>query len=507
MSSKQRKELVIPGFGGGYVTAKGATTLASNELAAAENTVIFLGGNGFRTRYGSTAFNSSPMNGGQAGQGLGYLRLIGGSEYLVAVCGGRVYQSTTSSGTMTDITGSVSITAGQNNQWSFAQLNDVLMGVGGHNTPIQWTGSGNVAALTGSPPSGDGIFTYSNRAFIYNTTANPSRIYWSVLANPQDWTSTGSGYADVNADDGEALVAASPINTNTVLLFKQNSIYTLTGPAAPFSIFPFIQGIGAAGPGAVVNVHGVTWFITSKGRLRATDGQRLYDEKDFPNLDNILPDWDALDANRFQYIQGAHLHGKDYEWLVWSVSSTAIGQNDIAFAWDLINGCWIKLPTGFNANGYVQTVNETTYSIGYDGVIYKHDVEGTYTDANNQSASIDWKMESDWMNPTGLRSIIQVSDITLSYLTQSSGSFTLDWGHDFVGPNNPTTISLQASGGVWDTGLWGTMVWGSYSANFGTTHTSGRGNSFKWRLSGSGQVTINKLTLFGRIYGQKDAGA
>lgn len=122
------------GFGGGLHTNAPITEIAENEASDLSNIVLSHNGKGFRTRYCNTAFNSSAMNSGANVQGLGYFKPSSGNDHLVAICGAKAFESTSLDGTMNDITGAVSISAGQNNIWTQVVFNDKSIWFGGPST-------------------------------------------------------------------------------------------------------------------------------------------------------------------------------------------------------------------------------------------------------------------------------------------------------------------------------------------------------------------------------------
>ena len=221
---RQSKAIRFFDFGGGLNTKSPVTTIDYNQAADLQN-INLLPSGGFEKRRGNTAFNSSAMESGASIHGLGYYKQADADEFLVCVVGTKIYTSPMD-GTMTDRTAALTIGAGNNNIWTSFVMNDNIHFVGGApNAPIVWTGSGNASALGGSPPSGSFGLTHNRRGFIGNTSSNPSRIAWSILGSPADWTGTGSGTQDIQEGDGDTLVTAIPLNVNHLICFKQNSIH------------------------------------------------------------------------------------------------------------------------------------------------------------------------------------------------------------------------------------------------------------------------------------------
>ena len=508
-------EIEINDFSGGHASNIARTNHTTKQAEDSQNIVIFPFGRGFRQRYGNTEFNSSAMNGGANLQGLSYYKLTNADEFLVAVCGNALFRSTsTLGGTMTDITGALTITGGQNNIWTHLTFNDVHLGFGGPatspNAPWAWTGSGNAAALGGSPPSAYGAFHVNNRVFAFRTSANPSRILWTIVGNQANWTGSGSGNADVWTSDNDSLTAAAILNTNTVLLFKENSVHQMIVSnliSNAFPIFPLFKDVGCVGKHAVVVADGLCYFINSQGRMKITDGARIFTEKDFTALNDADDLWAGLNASRLQYMQGKRIIGADYDHILWICSASAASTNNQAIIWDLKNQCWLKHPTGFKCNVLTTTQAGVPYTGHYNGKIYKQDVSSAITDASESNAAIDAYWTSGWLRRNSLERITQPRRINVSYETQTTGQIRLSYGFDFNAFAQTMTFSQAAPGGTYDVDFYdGTAVYSGQDDLISNNRIVGRGNVFQYRLRNdtSGNfMKINSLTVSGKEAGQK----
>src|SRR5207237_8676243 len=95
-------------------------------------------------------------------------------------------------------------------------------------TPLQWTGAGNVASLSGTPPIGNLVTVVNNFMFISGVAANPSTVYWSNASDPQTWKAANK--IDFSFSDGDIVQAIAPLGFNLVI-FKRRStgiLYTQT---------------------------------------------------------------------------------------------------------------------------------------------------------------------------------------------------------------------------------------------------------------------------------------
>lgn len=478
---RRSKALRFFDFSGGLNTKAPATSLKMNQAMDLQN-INLIGAApmcGFEKRRGNTVFNSSALASGSAVHGMGYYRQADGDEWLMAIAGTVIAASSSLSGTLSDITGAVTITTGANNTWTHSVMNDISIWVGGApDAPIKWAGSGNAAALAGSPPSGSFGLTANNRFFIGNTAANPSRIAWSILGNPEDWSASGSGTQDVSTSDNDTLVGGAQLGADHLILFKQNSIHDLIVRSSPFPLFPVRRGanIGAVSKRGIVPVDNLIYYVTPEPRMKATDGSQVID---FP--DTLDTTWDGLNKSRLQHIRGIYYPKlRQIHWLCSDGSATT---HDLSIIWDLDHKCWLQNPTGFKMNDAVLAQDRLLYTGGYDGKLYKQDVASTYTDASETSpGAIDASWRSGWMDiETMLQTKIPLY-ADLNFKTQATGTFDFSYGFNFNADRVTETLSMVAPGDKWGEFLWGIGMWGGQTDMTRLVHMKGNGKYFQHRL-------------------------
>lgn len=465
-------------FTGGLVTKHPASELELNQSPDLDN--INLLAKGIKKRQGDSTFNSSAMDSGADVQGLGYYRPVSGTKYLVSITGTKIYKSDDLDGTMDDITAALTITANQNNIWTHSILKDLSIWVGGApDAPIKWSGSGNAAALGGTPNSGNFGFTTRDRMFIGNTAANPSTLYWSVLADPEDWSGTGSGNTTVVTNDGDVLIGATPLNNDIVLLFKRYSIHYLVVSQSPFPVKPFITGTGLAGKHAAVNINGVVYFVTNEPRLKATDGYRIIDLPDA--IDDV---WDDINKARLEYIQLVYYPTREQLFCYVSKGSSQT-TNNYAIIWDLRNNCFLRQTTNSDVN--VATVADGYRLFGghYDGILYEKDTtDQYYDDSETDPGTINAYWYSKWI--TLKNNIItkhpRYFNVSAKAIT-ATNILKYAYGFDYAKDIKSGQFSIQTVGGQWGVDLWGsTFIWGGELNVQKRIFTFGRGNSFQLKL-------------------------
>ena len=137
------------GFKGGLNTKESAWTMPKDSMSDAQN--VNLVHMDIAKRGGNALLNTAALASSAAVHGLFDWLVNAGTRYLITTAGTKIYNSATLSTTFTDITGAATIASGQNNQHTFSSLNNIVAICGGAtpDTPLQWTGSGNVASLAG----------------------------------------------------------------------------------------------------------------------------------------------------------------------------------------------------------------------------------------------------------------------------------------------------------------------------------------------------------------------
>lgn len=469
-------------YSGGRNSNDAQLLVPTNQSIDAQN--INLLDRGFKKRLGNSVFNSSAMVGATTAiQGLGYVKYSSGLEYLNAVAGTKFFYNQSLTGTMSDGTGTLTISSGNTNIWTPLVFNDLQIWFGGApNAPFKFASSGTSAsALSGSPPSAVTGFVANNRVFAISDSNGPSTVYWCVLNNPEDWTGSGSGSNVVGKLDGENLQCGIPVDTDVAILFKNSSTHMMVITQAPFPVYQLQKGVGVCGPRAAVSANGVIYFITPQRRMKATRDGRTF--TDFPDSVNDL--WDQVPLSQLSFIHGIYFPSLyQIHWLVTIGSGTT---KNASIVWDIRRNAWLYNPTGFKANVACLAQNTRLFTGHYNGKVYEQNVAAKYADdSESNNGVIDAYWRFPWLKGTGLSEIIHPNWIDFSFLTETAGTVDLSYGFDFAGDQTTQSFTIQAAGGLWDTAVWDTDVWGGQTATIQRIYVYGRGNTFTMRVRHTG---------------------
>jgi len=251
-------------------------------------------------RKGYATLNSSAFNSGATWNSLHWYQLVSGTDFLIGTCGDKLGKMDDLDGTWDDITGGLTITAGDNNHMSWVTFRDTAAGTNGVDVPIKWTSSGNGAALT--VPTDLTKAKYNSVLFGFHFlanvtvsgTAHPTRIYWSNLNEVETWTDTD--FTHVQRDDGQDITGLRVLG-ESIVIFKERSIYIgqFTGDADIPFIFPRTNShVGAVAGHAILELDNGLVFFT-------TDGWYFFDgNNSFKMSDRITNTLDKFNDNRFE---------------------------------------------------------------------------------------------------------------------------------------------------------------------------------------------------------------
>ena len=197
--------------------------------------------------------------------GILQYRKFSGTEYEIAIGSDGSTKKIANISTIAspaDITGAVSIT--EDTKIDHATVADTLIiTTEARDTPIKWTGTGNAAALGGSPPAGKYCEEFFNYAFIANTSSNPERVYWSALFNPESWTATDFKRLE---DSCTGLARRG----DDLFCFTRNSITVVkyTGDSLnPFTFDRVDSNVGCIANRTLKNLEGVLYWLAGDGHI------------------------------------------------------------------------------------------------------------------------------------------------------------------------------------------------------------------------------------------------
>ena len=277
---QQSTQWITHRFGGGWATDFGPSfygvpqggILTMPFLVDAQNVIYELNG-GVHTMPGTTKFNSSTLGASSTVKGIyDYWRqgTVGSPiQKIVAHVDTRVVAASLSDGIFSNIgTGLVSGAVP-----SYATFDDLLIlaNDASADVPKSWDQT-TFQSLAGSPPNFSFSVAHKNKQWAAGVIANPSRLYYSVTLDPEDWAGATSGSIDIDPSDGDAIVGLASFR-NELWVFKgpyKGSIHRITGSSASdFARTTFVRGITAAYHNSIFTLPNDLGFVSPRGTVHS----------------------------------------------------------------------------------------------------------------------------------------------------------------------------------------------------------------------------------------------
>jgi len=252
----------------------------------------------------------------------------------------------------------------------------------------------------------------------------------------------------------------------------------------------------------------LVYFITARGRMKATDGTRIFDKETFPRIRDADDLWDGLNTSRLSSVYGQFYQGKDFRHIYWFASNGSSTTNDIALVWDVDNQCWGQFNTGYVANVAITILDGSLKTADYGGKIHNKDVAETHTDASNSSAAIKSEWRWGWQHFGSFMKTKQIDWINVSLKSETAGNVTVRVGSDMSENLLTETISLKSVGMNWGEGLWGVDRWGGAADFIGNVISeSVRGNTLQLAFEHedpNAGIQVNGFSISGKEDGTKE---
>ena len=155
--------------------------------------------------------------------GLGCLKIqSNGNDYLVVKVNTTFYYlEDSSTSTWTAIAGAYNAS-----ESTFDVYNDKLYVYNPTDDMLEWTGTGAFTAYAAAPKGKFGK-VYQNRGYVGGVPGNLSRLYYSVIGDVKDFSGGGSGFIDINKNDGYSITGIGE-SEGTLLVHKgEGGVYAV----------------------------------------------------------------------------------------------------------------------------------------------------------------------------------------------------------------------------------------------------------------------------------------
>jgi hypothetical protein len=419
--------------------------------------------------------NEAQLNSGAQITGLHWYEKRDGTNYLIVIAGDKIYSNDLST-TFTDITGSATLTAGS--LWKFVTFYDTVFMTNGTDTPLKWTGTGNVTAMTlptniTQPKWIEQFMGYTFVADSYNAAVRQgSRLNWSIINTGDTWLDTDFAYISWN--DGQDITGLKTLG-DRIVIFKNRSIWIgqFTGDVdIPFQFQKTQSHVGCtSGYSIVAEDNGLLFF--------GEDGIYFFDGNQSERLTNRI-NYTLLSENntsRNYLTCGMYQKFKNRYWCSQFTGSNTQANQVVTF--DNFNNA-LSLYDGMAPSAMCMVYDgtkERPFFGDYKGWVYEADTgkddypEGTQT-------AIDGYWYSRWLDYDDLTNQKGIGQFDV-YFEINAATVSVTYSYDFEeGDTYTLPISTGGSSSLWDT----TLIWDS-----GTWAGSG-GSHYRLDLTGRGRV-------------------
>jgi hypothetical protein len=475
-------------FTSGLNTTSGALGLDDSESPDLQNIDFNKFGSIYK-RSGYDHLNTTTLSAVGTGDGLWWYEYTASDatvRKLILVIDSKLYKMDDLDATFDDVTGTVTITAG--NHCDFENfLNNVYI-TNGENVPFKFNGTSS-SLMTVPTGLTDAKFLrqYNNYLFLANctvsATTHKSRIYWSTLKDASTWSLLD--FIEVSKDDGQEITGLKVLSDRLVV-FKSRSIYNVffTGDAD----IPFVlpgggkanSAVGCIAPWSIQEIENGLVFLSH-------DGFYFYDGSNAMRISDRITKTVTQDmsSSRLPYAVSLVQKNKNKYWC----ALTTDGQttNDRILTWDWSLNSW-SLYSGISAaamcTAYVDGNDERPYFADYNGYVYRLDYGDDDYPLMVQTA-IDAYYYTNWKHFDDLVDKKGVPYVTIYYQTSNS-VLTLAYTYDFEeGDNFSQTMSLATSSAVYGTATYGEATYAGSGGGVIRRSITGRGRVVRFKFSNS----------------------
>lgn len=376
---------------------------------------------------------------------------------------------------------------------SYSTFNDLLI-IASDSTsdvPLSWDQT-TAQNLAGSPPRFSFSVVHAGRLWAAGDFANPSRLYYSVAGNPEDWTSIGSGSLDVGLGDGDMITGLAS-HQNYLFVFKgpyKLSIHVITGRTPnDFAHQVFTRGVSAAWQNGIFRFSDDVGFISPRGSVHSLSATQKYG--DFAQSYMSYPIGDVcrnrLNHSRHRYWQAVDDSANGRVWITVTPSGASTNTRILSMDYRFLaqgeaypRWSYVDAFTAESMAYVIDSNNRPRLWFGSnDGIVYKAD-QATRT---HKSAAINYTVETPFCTYGSEIAEKYISVASLGVVPQNNNSMTFGWTRDY-NAEQTQLVTQGNAGGTFDNGLFDTAVFGgsSFNPRFMELETGGSFRSIKYSV-------------------------
>lgn len=417
---------------------------AQNELSDMLNARVGTGGQ-VEQRKGTDEYGDyAALAGAPTTTGVIQFESAPGTSHVVLVAGDKIYKD--SSG-WSDITGTVTVTAGDDNTWEIVDANGTIVGVNGVDTNAwKWSGSGNASDLDDDSrfSVGKHIEWFDNRLWIGNVNGATNQLWYSDTADIETWGAT-------SFFNFGGVITGLKATQNALTVHTTDGIYTLipTGNATnPYHPQRRTQNASVSGRSIVSLPDDTQLMVRDDGIYEWSGGAEL--RKVSLALDGGY--WPDLNTSRLKHSFAVRFPRENEIWFFLPKGSAQTEMNEIMVynyrRRTVINrenvGLLYGPYDGRNLN-CAALIDNKPHAGDYDGNLWDYD------DASNDDNGTSITSYAETGAPAPLGADVKVRWLNARHYYNAQGSYVLNVlqkGAEFTGSDED--IDLDGTGFVLD---------------------------------------------------------
>ncbi len=459
------------------------------------------------TKYNATALDEQPT-------GIYEYRQFDGSIYMMIHTKDKVYKYNTSTDAYDDITGGT-LGLTDTDLVSGVTFTDLYIFTDYINNIKQWTGTGNISDLGGSPPKAKYLTVYKNKlvAAYLEIGGNdcPQAIQWSDDGDPETWTDD-----PMYLVEGNDFITGLTTMGDYLVVFTNRCIHLISHSYGTFpSSHQTIKlDVGCIAPFSIVNLGGKIAYIGEDDIYTFDGGMPVPIGSD--TIKDIITNLDG-DYSKYSY---ARLFPEiNQAWFAVPYSASTVtytsGQNNIIICYDYFHNTWTirDIPAKVFARMYnytsltiadlerYGTIGELPGRIGdFAGIGQSFNVYGGYDkyiynlNSSQQYAGTNYTRYwvSEWMcfdKPDINKTLLRFQPFIHNSLS-TDAAISLSIGYDFA-TTYATTATIDA-----DDSAGGSIIY----PNVDLKHTA---KWFRVKFSATNQFALQKMRFYYNDKGTK----
>jgi hypothetical protein len=346
----------------------------------------------------------------------------------------------------------------------YSMFEDILIMSNTSDVPKSWDLT-TAQNLAGTPPSFAFSVAHKNKVFASGAVAQPSRLYYCVDFNPEDWAGAGSGFIDIDPDDGDIITGIASYNDD-LWVFKgpnKGSIHRITGSAPTggdaYARRTFSRGIPCGSHNSIVPFANDLAFMCSDGTVRTLSAVDQYGDFTEAAASRPINKWlrEHVTKSSIRKVQGCDWD--DYGLVIYAIPIDGGTVNTCLIAMDyrFQPARWMKWPAMSQTISICMALDLTTKAHqillgGTDGFLR---TLGSSIRTIDDSTAIPFNVATPFMDYDVPERTKTIGGGSVTVVPVTDGSLTYGWSRD--GQTNQTkALEISGAGAVLGSFILGT---------------------------------------------------